>query len=380
MGKVHITLVGGQPAPVYNGIVATNPDKVIFVCSTESKDIVDRVIKEIDKPSEVITELDPTDPLKISSCALTLAEKYRNDDITLNISGGLKSWSHLFGKVFDQMPNAATVYIDQNNLLWNYSTMQKSGPYNADMHTLFRLYGNSIDNSRDIKSFSSQDEKSAAAIELARKFAPAEFRNLMSVLSDEDAKKLKNERSGRFELPGGSYVIWEKPSANGGYGKVSLHLVRRNSVCQDFRINSPNAVSLAFNSGWLECKTARILSAWKRSEEVLLNCHFPFKPGVDKNEVDVIVNTGTKLLFVECKTQVTHGTDIDKFHSVVKTYGGNAAKGLFITDAKMRELDRTKCDEKNILHFSYQDCINGIFSPKEALVELLEHELFHINT
>lgn len=31
MTKVHITLVGGQPAPVYNGIVAMNSDKVVYI-------------------------------------------------------------------------------------------------------------------------------------------------------------------------------------------------------------------------------------------------------------------------------------------------------------------------------------------------------------
>ncbi len=31
MAKIHITLVGGQPAPVYNGIVATNPDDLVYV-------------------------------------------------------------------------------------------------------------------------------------------------------------------------------------------------------------------------------------------------------------------------------------------------------------------------------------------------------------
>ena len=40
--KVHITLVGGQPAPVYNGIVATRPDKVVFVYSN-SEDSIENI-------------------------------------------------------------------------------------------------------------------------------------------------------------------------------------------------------------------------------------------------------------------------------------------------------------------------------------------------
>lgn len=45
--KIHITLVGGQPAPVYNGIIATQPDKVVFIYSKDSRSVVDKY--EIDK-------------------------------------------------------------------------------------------------------------------------------------------------------------------------------------------------------------------------------------------------------------------------------------------------------------------------------------------
>ena len=45
--KVHITLVGGQPAPVYNGIVATQPDKIVYVYSDESREIAERISDEV---------------------------------------------------------------------------------------------------------------------------------------------------------------------------------------------------------------------------------------------------------------------------------------------------------------------------------------------
>ena len=34
--KVHITLVGGQPAPVYHGIKALEPEMVIYIYSDSS--------------------------------------------------------------------------------------------------------------------------------------------------------------------------------------------------------------------------------------------------------------------------------------------------------------------------------------------------------
>lgn len=41
MSRVHITLVGGQPAPVYHGIVATKPDKVVFIYSDDSQEVLE---------------------------------------------------------------------------------------------------------------------------------------------------------------------------------------------------------------------------------------------------------------------------------------------------------------------------------------------------
>ena len=111
-----------------------------------------------------------------------------------------------------------------------------------------------------------------------------------------------------------------------------------------------------------------------------MNCRFSFKQNLDKNETDIIVNTGTKLLFVECKTQIKKTTDIDKFRSVVKTYGGMGSKGLFVTEAKMDDVARAKCMENAILSFSFADVENGNLQSEKALALLLDHELFNINT
>lgn len=137
---------------------------------------------------------------------------------------------------------------------------------------------------------------------------------------------------------------------------------------------------MVFNSGWFEYKVAKLLSSWDKAKEVCLNCHFPSKQKSDKNEVDIIVNTGTKLLFVECKTQINRITDIDKFRSVVKTYGGMGSKGLFVTKEKFSDSAREKCAENAILSFSFVDAENWNLELGKALTLLLDNELFNINT
>lgn len=384
MKKIHITLVGGQPAPVYNGIVATQPDRVVYIYSEGSENVLEILKKEVNVPCDDTTPLSPTDPNEIVAMAKQLSEKYKNDEITLNISSGLKSWSHLFGLVFDKMPNASVVYMDQNNVLWNYRTMESRQNFSFDMHTLFRLYGNSIDNNyKRFSDYTEDDNKAIKEIENIRMFNVNDFNQLTAVLDDKQKNILKNQPLGKFDLINAkksslSYVEWEKQKGDlTGFVKICLY--NKKGSCKEVVISSKNAIDLVFNSGWFEYKVAVLLSKWDKAKEICLNCHFPFRSNIDKNETDIIVNTGTKLLFVECKTQITHTTDIDKFHSVVKGYGGMGSKGLFVTDAKMSDIAKKKCEENSITTFSLQEPHLNL-SNEQALAFILNSELFNINT
>lgn len=381
MSKIHITLVGGQPAPVYHGIVATKPDKVVFIYSDESREVVDALKKEINIPIEEQPPLDPTNPVEILRRAESLVKKFEKEEVTVNISSGLKSWSHLFGVTFDKQPNAAVVYVDQNNILWNYRTMRSQIDFEFDMHILFRLYGNSLENNyKKLSEYTCKDDQAVVKIEKIRQFDFGSFTNLVSILDSKKQNRLKKSIKGRFEGDNPeAFVEWTRKDINSGDEKVLLSIFSEKKGSKKEEIVSPNAIGLVFNSGWFEYKVARILSTWDRVKEICLNCRFPFNPNLDKNEVDVIVNTGTKILFVECKTQIKHTTDIDKFRSVVKAYGGTGSKGLFVTEAKMSEIARKKCEENGILFFSFDD-VHCNLSPEKALFLLLNSELFNINT
>lgn len=379
MAKIHITLVGGQPAPVYHGIVAIQPDKIVFIYSQESIEVLNSIKKEIDIPVEEIPPLHPTDPIQIYRVAEQLAKKYENDEVTVNISSGLKSWSHWFGIVFDRKPNAAIVYMDQNNVLWNYRTMQPRSDFEFDMHALFRLYGNSLErNYQKYSDYTQEDKDCIEKIEKARSFNNQDF-NLLT-LDNQQQLKINIQKSGRFSLNGESqsYLEWDRKDNNQA-PIVRLKLYNRVGKSQEWNLCSPNILKLVFKAGWFEYKVATLLESWEHSKEICLNCRFPFKRNVDKNETDIIVNTGTKLLFVECKTQITHTTDIDKFRSVIKGYGGTGSKGLFVTEAKMKDIAKKKCEENGILSFSLKDDHWGL-SEEKALQLLLDSELYNINT
>ena len=377
MKRVHITLIGGQLPPVYIGICATNPDKIIYIYSTTSKKQKDVIQNELNIDSESV-KFEETAPKYIFNAVNELADKYKDDEVTINISSGLKSWAYFFSVVFYNKPNASIIYIDQNNIIWDYKTMTGSQNFSFDMYMHFKLYGNPLNDDNYIKfsDYTSKDKEIASKIDEIRKYNHNDFNELLSVLDKKNKNILKANKSGRFDLPSGSFVEWNKGDSD-NEPSVKISLIKKQKQ-KEYLLSSPHVIELAFNSGWFEYRIAELLSKWSKCKELILNCVFPFKHDVSKNEVDIIVNTGTKILFVECKTQINNITAIDKFASVIKNYGGTGSKGIFITDAKMSDSAKQKCNEHNILTFSLQDENMGMTHEK-ALSIKLDSELFNIN-
>jgi hypothetical protein len=343
--------------------------------------VLNSIKNEIDIPCEEIL-LSPTDAHTIKQQAEQLAARFAGDEVCINISGGLKSWSFWFGTVFHKCNNASVVYIDQNNILWNYSTMEHAQIPPIDILTLFRLNGNPIDgNYTNFKDYTPRDSSAMAIIEYMRHFDVQQFNELATLLSRENQHKLRQMRNGRFTSPKHpeSYIEWKKGTAEQPEGEVTINICKRNGNSKCRTISSEHIIDLVFNSGWFEYKVAAMLSKWDKTQEIFMNCHFPFKPGLDKNEVDIVVYTGTKILFVECKTQIDSTTDIDKFASVKKNYGGTGSKAIFITEAQMKDMAVKKCEENHILHFSLTNA-NTAISTEQALAMLLNSDLYNINS
>ncbi len=380
MRKVHITLVGGQPSPVYHTIAALSPDYIVYIYSDSTSEQLN-TLKSIVKTESEELKFDPTNAQKIKRETEKLAQRFSDDEVTVNISGGLKSWAYWFSIIFNNCANASVVYIDQNNILWNYRTMQEQHIPDLNILTHFRLHGNPIEeNYTDYRDYTQDDRKALSQIEQIRFFDYNQFKALTTVLTKENSKKLRNCNSGKFENPNqsASFVEWQKGNAQETNGKVVINIKKNNGRERKWSLSSPHIIDLVFNTGWFEYKIATFIAQWDKAKEIFLNCRFPLKAGIDKNEVDILVNTGTKVLFVECKTKITSTVDIDKFANVIKKYGGSGSKGLFITDALKEEVAIKKCEESNLLYFSLKD-VNELFTIEKALTMLLDSDIEKIN-
>jgi len=367
MLHTHVTLVGAQPMPVYIGIKDCNPDHIVYVCSSRTRSQAERVNNEVSCSSEIV-EINPVDLSSIFEYTRKLAERVTNNSVSINISGGTKPWSYYFIDTFSSRQNTRIFYVDQNNMIWSFSNRAGHiANLNVNMDVLFRLYGNSVNSYRDINDYSRDDLETIDRIKNFRKFNPFDFAKLTNNFDQYPSQT-------RQQLRSGSSLEWISKKE-----LFAFRLYNRNGESRAETFDSLHVKELLLNTGWFEVDVAFMLNKWERTHEVRVNCIFPAENSTPKNEIDIIVNTGVKMLFVECKTRLYKITDIDKFRSAVNNYGGLGSKALFITDIPLNEISLEKCADNNILSFSIKEN-GGIKHCQKALFALLEKELLQINT
>ena len=365
MANIHITLVGGQTAPVYLGIVDANPDRVILIYSDQTADEANRIYSEMNVDCE-IHKFHPVDLNEIEKSISKLVTTLKPDDsISINIGGGTKPWSIIFYEHFRTIENATIFYIDQNNLVWDIKSCTKH-EVDFNMEMQFKLYGNALTDYKKFTDFTIEDKNCCVEIRKLYQFNSYDFQFITQKLYLQPKTDSQTSAGGSTF----NWIIRDK--------KMQFHLVNKFGKKSDKSLECNHLSTLVYNSGWFEYEIAEVLSRWKYAKEIRMNCKFPTTDGSPKNEIDIIINTGTKLLFVECKTKIFNETDIDKFASAVKVYGGLGSKALFVTDVSMSDKAMEKCADNGIMTFSLQN--NPFNFPTEDLLFLkLENELFNIN-
>jgi len=361
---IHITLVGGQTAPVYQGIIFSNPEYVFLIHSYETIDQANRLKNEISIPSELI-QFEPVSFDKIYQNIQSILLKIGDEDrVSINLSSGTKPWSVFFFDQFKNRKNTQLFYVDQNANAWDFSTL-KCSKIPLNMEAQFRLYGNPLEHFTSLSSITEKDIDIIKELKEIRAFNFTDFIQLTDLLG-------KQTHQTKHTLPSLSEISYNKLEHT-----VSVKLVKNNKV-KKTNLTSPNVLKLVTFTGWFEVEVAFILSKWKKNNEIRLNCKFPAKNNAPKNEIDIIAEIGTKLLFVECKTKLTNITDIDKFANAVRIYGGTASKAILITESTLSETAKEKCKENGVLFFSFNNS-NDFDNIQKMLLFLLENELNTLN-
>lgn len=363
--KVHITLVGGQPAPVFQGIKYSNPDKIIYICSEESKkEIVNiqNTLDQIKADSELsytetkIQEVSVENVTEIEKIIQDILKDEQGNEISMNLSSGVKLWSMLFQQ---HAPESAHVYcISQNCTILT----TKGKPKYPDKQIIFSMFSQCKllnrpllpDNYIRYEDYTDLDEQNYKVI--AHLHKQAVFPELLNqMMSEHDQYGNRYLEGNQFVGDDLSYIKYDSEQKE--------FTIKWNNK---YQIQGPHATSMLLDSGWIKYAAATLLKDIYGPKNIYTNCILPNSNSTDIS-MDIIVNTGNKLIFVECQIGDTpHRENADKlytdilgkFAKNVRDCGGLASKLLFIT-LRPNQTCKKICDNSKRPHINYCSLYNN---------------------
>ena len=355
--KHQVAIIGGQITPVFWGIKEKDP-KVVHILYTKDSRHQIPILKKI-FPTKTINsyQVSPFDFEEIKSKVESIIFDNTNNDFELNLTGGTKVMALACQSVFNDL-KFNSFYIDQKNRIFdisNNSYYAISSKISID--TFIKLSGHTKYNYNKLSDFSSKEINFAKEIYSISK--DKIFNNITSRIRKDvnDASECKH-----YSFKNEKYEIkWNSPQ---------LYIKLGN---KELNINSKRAFSIAFNGFWWELIVADVIKNWKKIYELRLNLEL-FSKKLEqnvKNEIDIVVNSGHKLIFIECKSGIVKQEDINKIRAVKRLYGGVASKSILVSKYKPREDIIEKCIDLGIDVF-YNRELNGLTNKLEQTLSKME--------
>jgi hypothetical protein len=358
----QIALVGGQLLPIYVGIKEFNPDKIHFIVSKESVESLNNLKPVIKGIAYNEYKCDAFDFYEIKSICEKIIQKFNlGDTISFNLTGGTKIMV-LACQAIIQERGLKGFYINQDDsylVLPSYERKNISTELTAN--EFFDLSGHKTYNFKTIEDFKEEDFKAAEKI---MNFANNDYRYKLVIGAFR--KKYLNKNSilpptGNEQINNNLRIVWNQSSLNIDSNNKNI-----------LKLNSSIVQELMFNAVWWELIIANEIAKLIRFKELFLGFELNFKSdkNTPKNEIDILINTGKKLIFIECKSGIVKQEDINKMKIVKQTYGGVIAKSILVC----RELPNSsiieKCKELDIELF-YSIALNKEVNPINKLIKLI---------
>jgi|JI10StandDraft_1071094.scaffolds.fasta_scaffold28361_5 hypothetical protein len=337
--KHQITLVGGQILPVYMGITEKSPDVVHILYSKDSKNQFTLLKKSLDNKEIYSYQIDPFDFEGIKTKVEGIIFDNSKESFELNLTGGTKIMAIACQQVFNDL-KLPIFYIDQKHHLFDIldkRSSQISGRIN--IKTFLKLSGH---NNYEINEF--------------RDFTSEEIRLSEFILSQVNESWFKDAcyqlyNKGKFKsLKNYSFTVKDvKLNWNG-------RTLQFQSGTRQEVFTSNKAFEISFKGIWWEILIGRAVSKWDRAFEFKMSLRIKSKidSTLDKNEIDIVLNTGKNLVFIECKSGEVTQHDVNKIKAVRDLYGGISARSILVSRKQPSANIIEKCWELGIEVFSHE--------------------------
>ena len=230
-------------------------------------------------------------------------------------------------------------YVDQKNRMFLFN--QKAFfPIKSQIRitTFLKLSGNSNIREKTLSAYSKEEFE--IALKMHELLDDNEVDKLFRQISREvkECKKLTY----RSKDPKGGLVIWDDEV-------LSIKTAKTNEV-----FFHANAFNICFTGLWWELVVAQTVRKWKHKKEILVGVELLANADVQfsKNEIDIIVNTGNNMIFIECKSGHVKQEDINKMRVVRRLYGGISSRSILVCRKLPRKDVLEKCNDLGVHVFA----------------------------
>lgn len=336
----QISLVGGQLIPIYVGIKEFSPDKVHFIVSDESVGSLSVLKSLLGSTKWVEYKCNPFDFVSIKSvCEKIISKLTEEDTITFNLTGGTKIMVLACQALIHEM-GLKGFYINQDySFLELPAYNKKQLTTQLSVQEFFDLSDHHLFSSNRLEDFTKEDFAMALAIEIFANNGKFYTAIMSHMRRKYDNTNQPIPEKGKELLPNNIVFSWESNTIVVNLnGKAILNL------------KSKHIKELFFNAGWWELLVAKEISNWTGLKEMLVNCVLPFKTdkSSSKNEIDILISTGKRLIFVECKSGNVRQEDINKMKIIKQTYGGVISRSILVCRFLPNATILEKCKELDI--------------------------------
>lgn len=338
--KRQLALLGGQLAPIYLGIRERNPEHVHLFYSTELSEKV-RILEAQFNSIQFSRHLvDPYSFEEINSLVESLVIEYGEDEWELNLTGGTKVMTLAAHNIFKEL-EYESFYLDQKNRMFFFKNKEyKSVEINIKIITFLKLSGHTKIRKNTLSAFDKEEFNIAIQMldMMKDNGVNALFRKISYEVKDHWQKSYfkKNEK--------GDFVDWNNDILRIKTNKTNVTLCHKNA----FRI--------CFSGLWWELVVAQIVRKWDKKKEMLVGVELLANSDQKfaKNEIDIILNTGKKMIFIECKSGNVKQEDINKMRVVKRLYGGISSRSILVCCQLPRKDVLEKCQDLGIDVFALQ--------------------------
>lgn len=322
--KIHITLLGQETLPLFYPIQTFPIDRVFIICTSQNQSIA-QLVKDILSESvycEVSNYVDAFDIKSVIDECERIHTIYPNDDFLYNLTGGTKIMA-IGAYLVALRHRADAIYTDSKKCVNLNDFTSSDLKSHVDTETIIKLQGQKLNSYLLYKRDKSLSDCSKKIMNFINSNYPV-YKKLSDLYKTNATIKIPE-----YDNNGNNNAI--KYTEHGD----RIIIEKKGTII--FDEEHPELKKLLFEGRWWEVLIADTVDKWSNGRYVIWRnvCFDPrFQPknkNLSKNEVDVLVNVGNTLIFIECKSGMVTQENIYTMAGVKNTYGSAKAKSVLIS-------------------------------------------------